>query len=447
MYLRTILGAAISGMAMLGTTPLVAQDKPGLDLSGSIRVRYETIDGQSRPRLPASEDLVNLRTILRARYTKGRITLGVDLWDSRVFDAGRPSAISTNEVDGLEPAQAFAAINFGDERGLTGQAMIGRMVFELGSARLIAADDYRNTTNAFTGIKIDLKGPHRITGTLLYVLPQQRLPEDERGLRDGAVELDHEGFDTRLWGGRIAQARAIGPIELSATLLRFEERDRPGRATRDRQLTNIDIDARIAPQAGRWDLDLEAIRQTGTIRTSLAPVASIVPVHAWFAHAETGYTLKAPWTPHFSAEFDYASGDDARPGYHRFDPIYGMRRRDFSPAGLLSAIGRTNIIAFGGRAEVKPSARVDAFASIRKLWLASATDAFATTGVVDPTGQSGRDAGWEIDSRVRYWLIPKRLQLEGDFVMIAKGRFLATAPNRSSAADTHYLSLNVSAFF
>lgn len=430
-------------IATLVATPAFAEDKPGLDLSAAVRLRYETIAGQARANLPPSEDLVNLRTIIRARYRTDPITFVVDVWDSRVFDAGRPSAISNNEVNGLEPMQAHAAIDFGSNRGISGRATVGRMVFELGSARLIANDDYRNTTSGFTGLKVDLKGPSRLSGTLLYVLPQQRLPDGAEGLRQGAIRLDREGFDNRLWGGQIGQARAIGPIDVEATMLRFEERDRPDRATRDRQLTNLGARLSIAPKPARWDLDVEAIRQTGSTSTGLGATAAIVPVSAWFAHAEAGFSVASGWKPHLSAEFDYASGDDRNRRFGRFDTLFGMRRRDFSPAGLLSAIGRSNIIALGGRIEAKPSSRSDGFLSVRKMWLASATDAFSTAGVVDPTGRSGRDAGWEIDSRARYWLVPGKLQLEGDVVWIPKGRFLKTAPNRSSAADTRYLSLNL----
>lgn len=437
---------ALLPLASVIAAPALAQDKPPLDVSAAVRLRYEAIAGQPRSGLPANEDLVNLRTILRGQYHTGPVTFGVEFWDSRVFDAGRPSAISNNEVNGFEPVQANIAVDFGGNNAsaLRGRATVGRMIFELGSARLIANDDYRNTTNSFTGVKIDLKGPARLSGTLLYVLPQQRLPADADGLWRGAVVIDREGFDTRLWGGRIARARALGPIELEATFLRFEERDTPDRATRDRQLSNIGLHATIAPKPAHWDLDVEAIRQSGTTRTGTASAAPIVPVNAAFAHVEAGYMLASPWQPHFSVEFDYASGDSRKPGFGRFDTLFGMRRRDFSPAGLLSAIGRGNMIALGARAEARPNKRIDGFLSVRKLWLDSATDAFSTTGVIDPSGRSGRDAGWEIDSRVRYWIIPQKLQLEGDLVWIPKGRFLTTAPNRTNNADTRYASINLS---
>lgn len=433
-------------MAGMAATPAMAADKPGLDVSAIVRLRYEQIDGQPRAGLSPSEDLINLRTILRTRYRTGPVTFAIDLWDSRVFDADRPTAASTNEVNAIEPALATASIDFGGAGNVSGRATVGRMIFEIGSARLIAADDYRNTTNSYTGVRVDLKGPERLAGSLFYVLPQQRLPETPVAVRQGAPGLDREGFDTRLWGGQIIQARAIGPVDIEATMIRFEERDRPDRTTRDRQLTNLGIRAAIAPKAGRWDLDVEAIRQTGTTRTGLAATAPLVPVKAWFGHAELGYSVPGAWQPHIAAEFDYASGDDRHRQFTRFDTLFGQRRRDFSPAGLLSAIGRTNLIGLGARAEVKPHPRTEGFVSARKMWLAAATDGFATTGVIDPTGRSGRDAGWEIDSRIRYWLIPKQLQFEGDFVWIAKGRFLTTAPNRSSDSDTRYLSFNLTAF-
>lgn len=428
-------------------SPALAEEKPGFDISAAVRLRYEVIDGQARAGLPASEDLVNLRTIVRTRYRTGPVTLALDLWDSRVFVAGRPSAVSTNEVNGLEPMQANVAVDFKAPGAITGKLTAGRMIVELGSSRLIANDDYRNTTNGFTGARLDLSAPHEWSATLLYLLPQQRLPTDADGLRSGRPMLDHEGIDTRLWGAFVQRGHVLGPVSLDATILRFEERDRPGNPTRDRQLTTFGGHAFIAPKPGRWDIDVEGFRQSGRTRTSLASTAPERQVDAWFLHAETGYKFSLPAQPHLSLEFDYASGDRGRGRYGRFDTLYGMRRRDFSPAGLLSAIGRGNIESLGGRVEVTPSKRLDAFASVRKLWLASRYDSFSTTGVIDRTGQSGRDAGWEIDSRVRYWLVPGRFQLEGDAVWIAKGRFLATAPNRSSSGDTHYLSLNATAFF
>ena len=81
------------------------------------------------------------------------------------------------------------------------------------------------------------------------------------------------------------------------------------------------------------------------------------------------------------------------------------------------------------------------------MWLASRTDAFSTTGVRDPAGRSGRFAGHQIETRIRYWLIPETLRLEANGVLLLKGRFLENAPNAQRNGDARYFSLNLTANF
>ncbi len=97
--------------------------------------------------------------------------------------------------------------------------------------------------------------------------------------------------------------------------------------------------------------------------------------------------------------------------------------------------------------ELTPSPRVDGFAAVRGLWLASDTDAFSTSGVRDPSGDAGNFAGVQIEGRLRYWLIPDRLRLEANAVYLDKGRFLREAPNTSSAEDTLYSGLDLTVQF
>jgi hypothetical protein len=146
-------------------------------------------------------------------------------------------------------------------------------------------------------------------------------------------------------------------------------------------------------------------------------------------------------------EFDYASGDGRGAKFGRFDTLFGMRGADFAPSGLYTAVGRSNLIASGIRLEVTPSKRLDAFAAYRALWLASRYDSFATTGVRDIQGSSGRFAGHQVEARLRHWLVPKRLRLEWSGVFLAKGRFLETAPNAPAAGNTLYSALNATISF
>jgi hypothetical protein len=296
-------------------------------------------------------------------------------------------------------------------------------------------------------MRFDVAARSGIKGTFVYVLPQQRLPDDAASLRSQRVVLDRESFDTVVWGGLVSKAAAFGSTMVEASYFHFGERDGPGRPTRDRSLDTMGGRVIADPRAGRVDYEIEAFYQTGHISTSTAPASPTQNVSASFVHAEIGYTIARGWKPHLSLEFDRASGDKAGGSYGRFDTLYGMRRADLAPAGLYNAVGRANITTLGLRFEATPDKRLDWFAAWRPMWLASATDSFSTTGVRDTTGQSGSFAGHQFEARLRYWLIPARLRFEWDGLLLAKGRFLRNAPNAPSGRTTRYTAFNLTATF
>lgn len=420
-----------------------------LTLSGSMRVRYEALGGQVRPGFGRGEDLTALRTTLFAEYRTGRFRFGGEVFDSRVYGADRGGVLSTTDVNALEPVQAYVAADLGPVlgKGSSASVQLGRMTLNLGSRRLVAADDYRNTTSGYTGVKLDAKGWGGATATLIYVLPQTRLPEDMAGLRRNAVELDEESGDLVLWGGVASKPVLPGGGLVELEYFGLDERDAPGRPTRDRQLHSYGARLFREPHAGRFDYDVEAIRQTGTIRASNAPAAPVLDVSAGFVHGEAGYQFAGAWKPHLSLEYDWVSGDRGGGRYNRFDTLFGMRRADFAPSGLLSAVGRANISMPGVRLEATPSSRLDGFVHYGLMWLASGTDAFSTANVRDATGGSGRFAGQLLEGRIRYWLVPGALRFEANAVLLAKGRFLKDAPNAPPTGDTVYGSAALTATF
>ncbi len=103
-----------------------------------------------------------------------------ELWDSRVYGDNAGTPLSTGEVNTFELVQAYVewrpTVPFGRDTTATIQA--GRFLLNLGSRRLVAADDYRNTTNGYTGVRADLAWRGGWRSTAIYVLPQQRRPED-----------------------------------------------------------------------------------------------------------------------------------------------------------------------------------------------------------------------------------------------------------------------------
>lgn len=443
----------LSAIALLGAmaSPVGAQTKPakdGFSLSGTTRLRYEAIDGQARAGFNASDDLINLRTTLLAEYRAGPVRVAAELWDSRVYAGDSGTPITTGESNALEPVQLFIEARATNpfDSGSSATIQAGRFLLNLGSRRLVAADDYRNTTNGYTGLRADLSWRGGWKSTLIYTLPQQRRPDSAADLRDNQVALDREGSDLRLWGGLLSRARMAGSATVEASFFHLGERDRPGRPTRDRSLDTASLRAIVEPKPGRADFEAEGIIQRGSISSTLANNAPRQQVAAWFVHADAGYTFPGPWKPRLSVEYDHASGD--RPGgrYGRFDTLFGMRRADLGPAGLYNAFGRANFISPDVRVEAVPDKRTDLMATLRPIWLASRTDSFSTTGVRDVTGRSGAYAGTQFDGRVRHQL-SKSLRLELDAVLLLKGRFLEDAPNATSKRSTKYVSLNATASF
>jgi hypothetical protein len=421
----------------------------GLSVSGSVRLRYETIEGQARAGFNSDDTLFNVRTQILAEYRGDDIRIGAELFDSRAYGADSGTPISTNEVNTFELVQAYVGGDIAEPLGKGSKLTLtaGRMTLNLGSRRLVAADDYRNTTNGYTGVRADLSAQGGVRATLIYMLPQVRLPDDPQEIRDHRVRIDRESFDLVLWGGLVSKAKLVGPAMGEISYFHLGERDAPARPTRDRSLDTFG--ARIIADSGpgKLDYEAEAIYQTGEISTSLAATAARQTVSATFVHADLGYTFPSAWTPRLSLEFDRAGGD--RPGgrYGRFDTLFGMRRAELAPSGLYNAVGRANIMTPGIRLEATPSKRLDWFAVYRAMWLASDEDSFSTTGVHDATGRSGDFAGHQIEARLRYWVVPARLRFEANGLLLAKGRFLREAPNAPSGRSTRYASLNLTASF
>jgi hypothetical protein len=443
-----ILPAALLALAA-APVPALADDVPeGLSASGSIRLRYEAIGGQARAGFNDHDELTNLRTQLKLTWKHERVRLVAEVYDSRAWGADPGTPLSTNEVNAFEPVQAYVQADLGGVLGTGTKTSVqaGRFTLELGSRRLVAADDYRNTVSGFTGVRADTATASGIKATAIYVLPQLRLPDDGPSLRDNDVKLDREGFASVLWGGFLARQAKGSPVLAEVSYLHFGERDRTGRPTRDRSLNSVGARVLSDPRPGRFDAGAEAIYQWGEISASAAANATRVPVSASFMRLHAGYSFAGKWKPRVLAELDRASGDGRGRTYGRFDPLFGMRRADLGPAGLYNAVGRSNVLSPGVRVEVTPSKRVDAFVGYRALWLADRHDAFSTTGVSDASGRSGRFAGHQLDTRLRYWLVPVHLRAEIDATYLARGTFLHRAPGGSDH-DVRYASFNLTGYF
>lgn len=443
------LGAQPAGAAEAWTLHRAVDAPAALKLSGSFRLRYEALDGQFRPGANPTDDLVSLRTTLFAEYDAGPVRLGGELYDSRAYGGKIGGAVSANDVDAAELVQAYVATDLGAPFGAGSQATLqaGRFTLNLGSRRLVAADDYRNTTSGSTGLRLDVRTAGGVTATVLYTLPQVRLPDDQPSVLRNRVAFDRESFDLVLWGAVAAKADAFGKVAVDAAFLGLDEHDGPGRPTRNRALRTASLRLMRSPRPRRFDFEIEAAYQWGSIQADLRPAAPQLNVSASFVHVDAGYQFAGGWKPRVSVDYDRASGDDGKASYGRFDTLFGMRRADFAPSGIYAALGRANISTPGLRVEVTPSARLDGFVTYRGLWAASATDSFSTTGVRDPSGAAGSYAGRHLEGRLRYWLVPGSLRFEANGAILFKRGVLVRAPNAPRTGDTHLISLALTATF
>jgi hypothetical protein len=444
---------AVAAVPAQAQSDLKPQGEEGISFSidATARTRIEAIGGQFRPAVPADDVFLSFRTTVAAKAELGPVTVGGEIVDARGYGQRTGSSVRTSEVNALEPVQAYVAYRASDlfAKGATATFTGGRYTLDIGSSRLVSRTDFPNAVQSYLGGAVDWRTKGKDRFVAFWARPFSSLPDVVSDIEDNEVELDRAGGNLTFFGASATLAKALGDVSAEAYAYRLAEQDRTTRATRNRHLSTAGGRLRRAPVKGKFDFEVEGAYQWGTARaTTAANDVRDLDVRAGFAHAEAGWTVATGWTPRVSAMFDYASGDGREAGtYGRFDTLFGSRRADFGPLSLYGPVGRANLISPGLRLEAKPSKRLDLMTSVRGLWLAEATDSFASTGVRDRTGTSGRYAGTQLEARVRRWLVPERLRVELGGAYLAKGGFLKDAPNAPDTGDTRYAHLDLAASF
>lgn len=403
------------------------------------RARYEFLDEQFRVTRSGDTSAVVLRTLVHNRL---RITdwfsVDAELQDSRiVYDDD--VLLTSSIVNTAELLRAYGEVKLPDLFGGGFEGRFGRLTLDVGSRRFVARNRYRNTLNAFTGVDLEWSGDYGRTLRAFWLLPIQRLPDVLEDLRDNPVAFDHEGLEVQFWGlFGSSDLPVVGRGELF--LLGLHESDRDGRPTRNRRIYTPGWRIQRPKAPGRFDSMYEGAVQAGTSRSSAVSTEDLDHL-AHFQHVEVGYTFDVPWTPRVLLQYDYASGDhDPDDGENnRFETLYGARRFDFGPTGIYGPFARANINTPGVRVQVAPSKRIAAFVAYRAFWLASKKDAWTTTGLRDPSGESGSYIGSQIELRVRWNVLPKNLRLELGYAHLFAGRFIREAPNASHRGDSNYV--------
>jgi len=414
-----------------------------IDVSGSHRIRYETLDGQFRAGRTGGDQMLALRTTLRVDFKSEWLGAAAEVMDSRqeLADSGTP--IDTSMVNTFELMQAYGSLRldgpFLDES--KSEIRLGRQTLDLGSRRLVARNSYRNTVNAFTGAIWEWRAKEGPTLRGFYFLPQNRLPADAASLLDNRTRYDEERFELQFWGfhsqwGHLPLG-GVGEVYFYG----LNEEDAAGFATRNRNLYTPGLRFSRPRAKGQWDWDFESAAQLGAARNSAAAADTDDLDHlAHFHHAELGRTFDAAWFPRLAALFDYASGDEsgADGRSNRFDTLYGARRFDHGPTGIYGAFARSNIESPGVSLSVKPASAVELEVKHRLYWLASKTDAWTASGLRDAAGRSGSFVGHQLEASARWDLLPGNLRLEIGGAHLFAGGFVERAPNAAGQGDSTY---------
>ncbi len=426
--------------------PEPAAESPGwLSISGSFRLRYESMENTFRIVGSAQDELLLSRLLVHAQIKGEQLYGGFELQDSRAWLHQDLTPVGTDDVNVLEPLRAYV--------GYRNEAMdiqVGRMTMDVGSRRLVSRNRMRNTINSFTGVRARWSRSGGVGLQAFLTMPVARLPNNlERDrLRNNEFELDQEHWERILWGLHMADVPVGNLLDTEWYLYGIREKDRPSLPTRNRDFLTAGFRARNSGEV--WAFELETAIQHGKSRASILPIDTMDLDHrAWFIHTEASRKLRGSWEPRVIFRFDYASGDeDPDDGeFNRFDTLYGDRRWEFGPTGIYGALTRSNILSPGIALRSKLGPSTDFRIDYRPAWLASDRDFMPTALLRDRDGNSGSFIGHQVDLRWRWWPGSRNLAVDFTAAYLWKGEFLKNAPGAPPSSNTAYAYISTALAF
>lgn len=445
--LGLLLSAALTLTLLKLALPSMAAseggDEEGWFFSADVRLRTEYLAHSFRLLAPEQDHLQLSRTQLGLRYQASGWSAEFEIHDSRAWGDKALSPVGTDDVNTLEPVNVKIRktwqVDSSSAVSLTG----GRMTLDYGSRRLLARNNFRNTSNAFQGVHLRRTSANATTD-MFYTLPLQRRPDalDRDSLRDNEFRLDRAGQGERFWGASYDYRYPQANSTLAAYVFRSQLSDRGDRPVADRELWTAG--SRLTWQRNALDMEAEAAYQWGeSLAGALSSEDESLDHRAWFAHLHFGVDL-APGLK-LSLAYDHATGDrDPFDGRNeRFDRLYGARAFELGPSGIFGAAVRSNIRSPQLRLRWQATGEQSWLLSHRWLRLDSSRDFFVTGARRDVSGASGGDIGRQWELRWRWKSADSPYSLELGAAYLDKGAYFAGeggAPlNPPSANNSEYL--------
>lgn len=393
-----------------------------LDFGLEHRTRFELRDDYYLRGDPENDDeqfLLHTDVYIGVREIFDPFRFAIELRDARQFMSDFPE--DTRDVNENDILQAFGELYFKDAlgEGYPVRFRAGRMTLDLVDRKLIARNNWRNTSDAHDGFRLtlgDVNTDWQIDAfaTMLVEIRQTQL--------DRSNEEDWFFGVVGAWR-RWSQYVTLEPYYI----VRDQDRKNPARADRTIHTLGLHAFGPIA-QSG-FDYDVDAAFQFGEDGRR--------DHRAFAAYGELGYTFAHDWKPRLSFATSYASGD-RNPNDNiseRFDRLRNPRH----PPSMSDLFRWENTISPRLRLAFQPHKDWRVETGYGAHWLASDSDAWPIPGRRDPLGRSGDFVGQDFDIRIRYQ-INENTELDAGYSHFMPGDFVQnTGPADDS--DFFYVAL------
>jgi len=385
-----------------------------LRVGSEYRARFEGYTGGGFK--PNSEDayfLSRLRINMFLLPTTW-LRFGFQGQDAHVFGKNQNPAVPPYQ-DSMDLRQAY--VEFGDVEKKSVGVRAGRQELAFGDERLLGNANWLNTARSFDA----LRGTIRHGGFRADLFAARVVK-----LQDGEFDWSTPGNNLYgVYGG-------IEKLVPSATVEPYFLWRRQSALKTELGMPGI---SNFATVGVRWVGKLPANLDYGTEMDKQAGSLGTDTISAWAGHWLLGKTLiNMRFKPHFSVEYNYASGDRNPTDGTRstFDQLYPTGHDKY---GLDDQVGWKNIRNARAGVDLKLAKKWGLRNRYDAWWLADPHDALytaASTVVARNTaGTAGRFVGQELDSVVAY-TFSKYLQVSGGYGHIFPGTFLNhTTPGES----------------
>ena len=444
-------------------------DADWLDVGFEYRVRYEHRDNDFRRSAENIDDpiLLRSRTYLGIKDIFDPFRFAIEVQDSRRNNGDYSRAFDTRDVNQADVLQSYLELYFkesflgqddlGNARPISVKA--GRLAWEALDRRLLARNEWRNTTNTFQGVRSTL-GEKKNDWQLEFfaVKPVQRFTKQ-------LDEVDHaQDFygaigDWRAWSSIVTLEPYYFLLKQDGDKVEYDTNGNAAAANTkiDREIHTVGLRAYGTFGKSGFDYDVNYASQWGhqDRKNNAGAFIAELDHDAYAYNAEVGYTFNHAWKPRFSAFYGFASGDknpnDTK--NQRFERLFGFAR----PWSNDDYIQMENISTPKIRLEFDPKfswvegLKVDTGFSWYRL--DSATDRWnAGANLRDTTGNSDKDLGKEFDMRMRFPINPQ-IAVNIGYAHFWAGDFVKTTArnvsgqfNREDSSDFFYTELTLHAF-